>query len=143
MNQHSPPPIPEGYALCPAIDGEFSAGLGPLYRRRDGAGYAFRVEARHRNARGAIHGGMLMTLTDQILGLTVQQAIDGAPAATVSLNFDLVAGAEPGDLIEGEARVTRVTRSIVFIQGTLRCGERLILTASGLWKRLHTGYSGG
>lgn len=143
MNRHSTPSTPNGYDLCPRLDGDFGASLGPLYRRRDGGGFALRVELKHRNVRGVIHGGALMTLADQVLGLTVQQAIDGAPAATVSLNCDLVASAEPGDLIEGEAYVTRVTRSLVFVHGTLRCGEKLILTASGLWKRLHPGYSAG
>jgi uncharacterized protein (TIGR00369 family) len=127
---------PEGYEPCPMPDGEFGQSLGPLYWRRDRGGFAFRVEARHRNYNGNIHGGMLMTLADKVLGLTVAQALDGQPAATVSLNCDMISSAHPGDLIEGVAQVNRVTGSIVFVQGTLRCGERLILSASGLWKRI-------
>ena len=45
-------------------------------------------------------------------------------------------GARPGDFVAGEAMVTRITRSIVFVQGSVRCGDRVLLTASGLWKRL-------
>jgi uncharacterized protein (TIGR00369 family) len=140
MDQQSrtatPEDIPEGYEPCTAQDGMFGPGLGQLYQRRDGDGFAFRVQARHNNARDVTHGGMLMTLADQALGLTVQRALNGGYAATVSLNCDFVASAAPGDLIEASARVTRVTRSIVFVQGALYCGERLLLTASGLWKRL-------
>lgn len=134
--------IPDGYAPCTTPDGRFGPNLGPLYQRHDGSGFAFRVRERHNNARGVTHGGMLMTLADQVLGLTVQHAIDGAYAATVNLNCDFVASTAPGDLVEGSAQVTRVTRSIVFVQGTLYCGERLILTASGLWKRLDPRHSG-
>ena len=128
--------IPDGYAPCSTPDGTFGPYLGQLYQHRDGSSYAFRVREHHNNARGVTHGGLLMTLADQILGLTVQHALEGAYAATVNLNCNFVASAAPGDLVEGSAQVTRVTRSIVFVQGTLHCGERLILTASGLWKRL-------
>ncbi len=128
--------IPDGYALCRTLDGTFGPGLGPLYQHQDGSSFAFRVRERHNNVRGVTHGGMLMTLADQILGLTVQHALEGAYAATVNLNCNFVASTAPGDLVEGSAQVTRVTRSVVFVQGTLYCGERLILTASGLWKRL-------
>lgn len=133
---------PDGYVPSTIPDGTFGKLLGTLYRRREGGGFAFRVEARHGNVRGAIHGGMLMTMADQVLGLTVQQAIGGGPTATISLNCDFVSSAKPGDLIEGTAEVTRITRSIVFVQGRLACGDRLILSAAGLWKRLDPRYSG-
>jgi uncharacterized protein (TIGR00369 family) len=133
---------PDGYVPSTIPDGTFGKLLGTLYRRREGGGFAFRVEARHGNVRGAIHGGMLMTMADQVLGLTVQQAIGGGPTATISLNCDFVSSAKPGDLIEGTAEVTRITSSIVFVQGRLACGGRLILSAAGLWKRLDPRYSG-
>lgn len=127
---------PPGYRLCLMPDGPFTEPLGPLFIRDDGSGFAFRATMRHCNARGVVHGGMLMTFADQALGLTVQRALGSLDVATVSLNCDLVAGAVPGDLIEGEAEVTRISRSIVFVRGTLRCGERILMNASGLWKRL-------
>lgn len=133
--------IPDGYVPSTVPDGTFGRLLGQLYQRRDGGGFAFRVDTRHGNVRGAIHGGMLMTMADQVLGLTVQQAIGGGPTATISLNCDFVSSAKPGDLIEGTAEVTRITRSIVFVQGRLACGDRLILSAAGLWKRLDPRYS--
>ncbi len=127
---------PPGYQLCRMPDGPFAQTLGPLYIREDGAGFAFRATALHCNARGVVHGGMLMTFADQTLGLTVQRALGTVDVATTSLNCDLVASAVPGDLVEGRAQITRITRSIVFVRGTLNCGDRVVLTASGLWKRL-------
>lgn len=127
---------PPGYRLSLMPDGPFTEPLGPLFIRDDGSGFAFRATERHCNARGVVHGGMLLTFADQVLGLTVQRAVGSVDVATVSLNCDLVAGAVPGDLIEGEAEVTRISRSIVFVRGTLRCDGRVLLNASGLWKRL-------
>jgi acyl-coenzyme A thioesterase PaaI-like protein len=127
---------PPGYRLCLMPDGPFTEPLGPLFIREDGSGFAFRAGERHCNARGVLHGGMLMTFADQVLGLAVQRAVGSLDVATVSLNCDLVAGAVPGDLIEGEAEITRVSRSIVFVRGTLACGGGILMNASGLWKRL-------
>ena len=128
--------VPDGYELSPVLDGNFGQSLGPLYRRAGGGGFAFRVGPEHRNGRGMTHGGVLMTIADQTLGLTVQQAIEGGPAVTVTLNCDFVDGALPGDLIEIVAEVTRVTRSLVFVKGVLSSGGRPILTAAGIWKRM-------
>lgn len=133
VRRTDPPP---GYRVCDMPDGPFTAPLGPLFIREDGAGFAFRATERHCNAGGVMHGGMLMTFADQTLGLTVQRAVGTIEVATVSLNCDLLDGARPGELVEGEATVTRITRSIVFVRGSVCCGERVVLTASGLWKRL-------
>lgn len=128
--------VPPGYRVCTMPDGAFGTGVGPLFIRMDGTGFAFRVEARHCNAREVVHGGMLMTFADQVLGLTVQRAVETVNVATISLHCDLVSSAIPGDLVEGEAVVTRITRSVVFVRGSLRCGDRPVMTASGVWKRL-------
>ena len=128
--------IPQGYELCTKADGAFDSAAGPLFIRFDGKGFAFRVGAKHCNARDVVHGGMLMTFADQVLGLMVQREVGSVEVVTVSFHCDMVSGAVQGELIEGEAVVTHVTRSIVFVRGLLRSGDRPVLTASGLWKRL-------
>lgn len=128
--------VPAGYRPCEMPDGPFAEALGPLFIRADGRGFAFRAGARHCNARGVMHGGMLMTFADQTLGLAVQRAVGTLDVATVSLSCELIDGVVPGELVEGEATITRVTRSIVFACGTARCDQRIVLTASGIWKRL-------
>lgn len=135
--------MPPGFVPNTLGDGDFGRSQGQLYWSEARGRFGFRVGDRHRNENGVVHGGMLMTLTDQVLGLTVVRALGNNPAATVSLNCDFISGAVPGDLIEGEAKVTRITKSVVFVQGSLYCGERLILTASGLWKRIRPTQAAG
>lgn len=137
MSENAPP----GFALCDIADGQFAEMVGPLYVRRDAGGtsFGFRAAPRHGNVRGAVHGGMLMTLADQVLGLTVMEAVDLAPMVTISLNCDFVAAAMPGDWIEGRATVVRTTRSIVFVRGTLTVRDAVVLSASGIWKRVRLG----
>lgn len=128
----------EGFQRCDIPDGLFAEHVGPLYVRRDERGVLFGFEAapHHGNERQGVHGGMLMTLADQVLGLTVLEAIGWGPAATVSLNCNFVSSAVPGDWIEGRAEVVRVTRSLVFVRGTLSTRDAVVLTADGLWKIL-------
>ena len=130
--------VPPGYELSSMPDGEFAAMIGPLFIRHTGTGprFAFRATSKHTNARGVVHGGVLLSFSDQTLGLTVQRAVGSIDVATVSLHCDLVASAKPGDLIEGEATVTRIASRLVFVKGMLFCGNATVLNASGVWTRI-------
>lgn len=122
----------------------FNAHIGPVFGRFPAAGqggaaeFLFTVARHHLNGGGMVHGGLLMSLADIALGSTVFEAIGRKPAATVSLNCDFIAAGRLGDRIEGEVRITRQTRSIVFVEGTLAAarseGKVTLLSATGVWK---------
>ncbi|MBM3556198.1 MAG: PaaI family thioesterase, partial [Alphaproteobacteria bacterium] len=75
MSETSTPP--HGYKRVP-IDRGFAALIGPsYYREADGRlFYRFATGPEHANVAGLVHGGLLMTLADNILGGTVWRAID-------------------------------------------------------------------
>jgi len=98
--------------------------------------FGFMPEAKHLNGGGNIHGGVLMSLVDTILGFTAQDGGAVKATATVTLNTDFLAGGVPGEIVWGTAHVTRATRSLVFIAGELTQGSRTLMTASGIWKVL-------
>jgi len=112
--------------------------VGPLYCRREAAGYCFGFQAaeRHTNPRGVVHGGMTMTVIDQVLGALVFFSVGRKPCATVSLTCDFISFATPGDWLEARTRMRRRGRSLVFADGEITCGDRLVMTASGIWKVL-------
>jgi acyl-coenzyme A thioesterase PaaI-like protein len=130
--------VPPGYDICDMPDGGFAALIGPLFIRQSDSGprFAFRAETKHANARGIVHGGRLMTFADQTLGLTIQRALNTLDLATASLTCNLVASARPGDLIEGVATITRITKRMVFIKGIVNCGDVVLMDASGIWARI-------
>ena len=130
--------MPPGYEICAMPEGGFGEAIGPLFIRQNDSGprFAFRAGSKHTNARGVVHGGMLMSFADQALGLTAQRALNTVDLATASLNCDLVASARPGDLIEGEATITRITKRLIFLKGTITCGDAVLLNASGLGVRI-------
>jgi acyl-coenzyme A thioesterase PaaI-like protein len=132
--------VPPGYEICDMPDGGFAALIGPLFIRQSDSGlrFAFRAETKHANARGVVHGGRLMAFADQVLGLTIQRALNTLDLATASLTCNLVASARPGDLIEGVATITRITKRMIFIKGTVTCGDVALMDASGIWVRIRS-----
>ena len=98
--------------------------------------FAFLPEAKHLNGGGALHGGLLMTLADSFLGFTVQEAANPGMASTVTLNTDFLAGGTADAPVFAEAAITRKTRSLIFVSGSLTQSGRLLMTATGIWKVL-------
>jgi len=129
--------VPAGFSE-PDLRNTFEQLAGPIYEKGSGEDYvcAFRPAQQHTNRRGVIHGGMLFTLADHTLGNIVWDRVGQRPCATVSLNVDYVAGVRPGDWVECRGRITRETRSLVFIKGELMVDERIVMTATGVWKKL-------
>ena len=132
----TPSDVPDGYEI--AEDQAFNSHVGPFYLRTQDNGVhgLLPVRAYHLNRGGVVHGGMLMTFADMIMGRAAHNAIPDRRCATVSLNCDFVASAKLDDWVRGTARVVRRTRAILFVTGELHTDERPILTASGLWKVL-------
>ncbi|MDD3446474.1 MAG: PaaI family thioesterase [Zavarzinia sp.] len=113
--------------------------VGPVRTDREDGGhwrFAFTVGEQHLNPGGVCHGGMLMTFADHVLGMVVWETIDRKPCSTVTLNCDFATAAKVGDLVEGEAKVTRQTRSLIFVNGMLTCNGKVVLQANGIWKVL-------
>lgn len=120
-------------------DQAFNSLVGPLYARRGENGdhrFLFHVAPQHLNLHGIVHGGMLTTFADMALGLAAHWECGERASSTVSLNCDFVAPGRLGDWIHCAPRVTRRTRSVVFVSGDLYTEERILLTASGVWKIL-------
>jgi uncharacterized protein (TIGR00369 family) len=128
-----------GWKPVPARD--YPAMIGPFLARRAGEGweYAFLPEQRHLNIGGVVHGGMLMSFMDDVLGMTVWEAAGRRPCTTVQLNTQFLAPARIGEFVEGRAEVLRTTRTLVFVRGTLSVGDRTLVAADGVWKILGAG----
>lgn len=133
--------VPEGYQPLP-LDRGFEARIGPLYVRFDDAvaRIGVRVVEHHLNPGGRLHGGMSMTLVDEAAALAAFRAL-GADArfATISLNCDFMAAGAVGDWVEAEAEIVRQTRRLLFVRARAFTADRLLLTASGIWRLFPAG----
>ena len=122
-------------------DAGFAGLVGPLWFKREGDGivFALRAEAKHCNVRGVVHGGLMMTLLDHVMGAHVWRVGGKAQSATVSLNTDFVAAARTGDWIEARSRMTRQGTGLAFVSGELSVGGKPIASAQGVMKILGQG----
>jgi len=129
-------PASEGWSPRPPMG--FSGFTGPMWSRPEGDGWAYGVLAdeRHANGHGIVHGGMLVTLLDNTLGLTVWNATGQRPSVTMQLNTHFLAAAHPGEFLEARGEILRVAKSVVFVRGTLSVGDRAVAAADGIWKVL-------
>ncbi len=130
--------IPSGFERVTNA-GNFSTMIGPTWQRREDDSsltFGLRVEEKHLNSRGVVHGGMLMSFMDQLLGRTVHNQIGRKPTATVQLDNQFLAGVREGDWVLGKGHVERETRSLLFVTGRLSVDDKPVLISSGVWKIL-------
>ena len=116
----------------------FETHTGPFWHRMEDDGSircAFRVEKKHLNGAGNVHGGCFMAFADYCLFATAGPLLQG-PAVTVSFSCEFLDAAREGELIECTGEVTRAGGSLIFIRGELKSGERRLFTFSGTIKRV-------
>jgi acyl-coenzyme A thioesterase 13 len=110
--------------------------IGPLYCRGEGKDLvlALRVEARHCNARGTIHGGILATLADVALGYTMAFASTPPTSlVTASMTLDFAGTAKIGDWIEAAVDVLKQGGRLAFANCYITVGEQRIVRASAVF----------
>lgn len=110
---------------------------GPFFfhAEEDSMRTAFRVRRHNCNSHRTVHGGVLMMFADYTLCIAANGGRQEG-VVTVTCNSEFVGPAQEGDLVEGVGEVVRRGGSLVFVRATLHCGDRVILTASGVVKRL-------
>src|SRR5215831_10404133 len=129
--------MPEGYLETRLID-PFEIHVGPVYEKggKGAKRYALRVDNRHVNRRGVVHGGMCLTFADAALGQAAWDATDHAPSVTLNMQTHFLRGVVKDDLVEVVPLITRKTRALVFIRGDFMVGGETVMTVSSVWKLL-------
>ncbi len=125
---------PEGFVRS-TERGPFTTHNGPFFHRAAewGAEQAFFAEARHCNGIGLIHGGMLSAFLDGLLAAAVAIRTHAVPV-TVHLSVDYLGMGRAGSWVMGEARVTRVTSELAFVEGHASVRDRDLARATGVFK---------
>lgn len=112
---------------------------GPLYALHEGdlVKLGFRVQERHVNPMGNLHGGMMASFCDMLMPLSVHRKsaeVGLRFLPTISLQIDYLAPAPLGCWVEGTVDVLRVTRRMVFAQGLVTADGVACARTSGVFK---------
>jgi len=87
-----------------------------------------RVERRHLNINGVVHGGVYATILDTAMGASVVTTLGpGETTATTSLYVEFLRAAREGATLVARGQVLRRGRHIAFVEGELKDadGDRL------------------
>ena len=111
---------------------------GVLFRTISENEYEFKsiINENHLNAAGITHGGYLSALIDAGAGTAAHRAADNAPCVTISLDLKFIGTSKIGDEILGHVKIQKKTKSLVFLFCELKCNNKIITSASGVWKIL-------
>jgi len=129
--------IPDGYGPLPRSS-PFLDMVGPVLCRGNGAGLelALRIEQRHCNSRGYVHGGLLTAIADQALGYNIGLMglrDSSLTLVTASLTIDFIASATLGDWLSVTAETVSCGKRLGFANGYLAVGDRRVARASGVF----------
>ena len=109
---------------------------GVLFRTISENEYEFKsiISENHLNAAGITHGGYLSALIDAGAGTAAHRAADNAPCVTISLDIKFISASKIGDEIIGRTKILKKTNTLVFLFCELKCNDKIITSASGVWK---------
>ena len=111
---------------------------GVLFRSISDTEYEFKstIEKNHLNAAGITHGGYLSALIDAGAGTAAHRSAENAPCVTISLDLKFIGISKVGDEIIGHVKILKKTKTLVFLFCELKCENKIITSASGIWKIL-------
>ncbi len=94
------------------------------------------IKENHLNSQGITHGGYISTIIDSGAGTAAHRAANNQTCVTISLDIKFIATSKLNDQINGFVKIVRRTKSLVFLTCHLKCNEKIIASASGIWKVL-------
>ena len=111
---------------------------GVLFRNISETDYEFKsiINKNHLNAAGITHGGYLSSLIDAGAGTAAHRAAHNAPCVTISLELKFIGSSKEGDEILGRVKILKKTKTLVFLFCELKCNNKIITSATGIWKIL-------
>ena len=111
---------------------------GVLFKTISENEYEFKsiISENHLNAAGITHGGYLSALIDAGGGTAAHRSADNAPCVTISLDLKFIGASKVGDEIIGYTKILKKTKTLIFLFCELKCNNKIIASASGVWKIL-------
>ena len=94
------------------------------------------ITENHLNAAGITHGGYIAALIDAGAGTSAHRSAKDAPCVTISLDLKFIGSSKIGDEIIGKVKILKKTKTLIFLFCELKCKNKIIASASGIWKIL-------
>ena len=111
---------------------------GLLFKTISESDYEFKatIKESHLNAAGITHGGFIATFIDAGAGTAAHRVADQKPCVTISLEIKFISPVNLGQELIGKTKIQKKTKSMVFLTCELIIENKIVATASGVWKIL-------
>ena len=100
------------------------------------------IKENHLNAAGIVHGGFIAAFVDAGAGTAAHRATNQNPCVTVSLELKFISAVKLGQELIGKTKIQKKTQSMVFLTCELTTTNKIVATASGVWKILKLSSAG-
>ena len=94
------------------------------------------INENHLNAAGITHGGFIAALVDAGAGTAAHRSANQSPCVTISLELKFIAAVKLGQELIGKTKIQKKTKSMIFLTCELEVDNKIVATASGVWKIL-------
>ena len=94
------------------------------------------IKENHLNAAGITHGGFIAAFVDAGAGTAAHKSTDQNPCVTVSLELKFISAVRLGQELIGKTKIQKKTKTMVFLTCELSVSNKIVATASGVWKML-------
>ena len=111
---------------------------GLLFKNISEKEYQFKttIKENHLNAAGIAHGGFLSAIVDAGAGAAAHRVSGNSPCVTISLELKFISAVKLGQELIGNTKIQKKTKSLVFLTCELKASNKIVATASGVWKIL-------
>lgn len=111
---------------------------GVLFKTVSENEYQFKatIKENHLNAAGITHGGFIAALVDAGAGTAAHRVAEKNPCVTISLELKFISPTRLGQELIGKTKIQKKTRSMVFLTCEMFADNKIVATASGVWKIL-------
>ena len=94
------------------------------------------IKENHLNAAGITLGGFIAAVVDAGAGTAAHRAAGKEPCVTISLELKFISPVKLGQELIGTTKIQKKTKSMVFLTCELKASDKIVATASGVWKIL-------
>ena len=111
---------------------------GLLFKNISENEYQFKtvIKENHLNAAGITHGGFLSAVVDAGAGTAAHRTANNSPCVTISLELKFISAVKLNQELIGFVKIQKKTKSMVFLTCELKASDKIVATASGVWKIL-------
>ena len=94
------------------------------------------IKENHLNSAGITHGGFISAVVDAGAGTAAHKSANNSPCVTISLELKFISAIKLGQELIGITKIQKKTKSMIFLTCELKVSEKIVATASGVWKIL-------